>query len=247
MKKSLIAVSAVVAAGFAGLAQAESAIIIRATMGSQTGFIEIDMADGVDDNGVMVWSVADTDIYSSGGGDMLGTIDFLTLSIGDLGRSGSQIFNLDFSVAAGALNTTFEIDAAPIAFAAFGNAAGLASAEVSLTDSAFSDAGAEFAANGAGAYTALYNGGGTVFGDLFASPITANRNTGPATVTVGEATGGGVFSAIPGSVSDIQAEWNFSLSAFDLAAGTSTFIVTPTPAGAALIGLGGLACLRRRR
>ena len=57
----------------------------------------------------------------------------------------------------------------------------------------------------------------------------------------------GSFQPTGIDVTSISASWDFTLSAFDSATGTSTFTIVPAPASAALLGLGGLAAARRRR
>ena len=53
---------------------------------------------------------------------------------------------------------------------------------------------------------------------------------------------------MPGAVSDISSRFSFTLSANDIASGTSIFtVVIPSPGSAALLGLGGLVAIRRRR
>jgi len=91
------------------------------------------------------------------------------------------------------------------------------------------------------AYQALYNGS-TVFAELIdASPL-----TGPGSFD--ENTG---WVVIPGSVSSMQAKWQFTLSAEGMATGSSYYEIAgdpiPEPASILLLGLGGLALLRKRR
>lgn len=154
---------------------------------------------------------------------------------------GAQTVNLNFNVSAGFANTAFALSAAPVAFPAFATATGLASATVGLTASSnpLSAPGATFSPDGAGAYQANYSGGGSVFADLFGAALSIP--SGSDTFT--ENFAGALF----GSVGDIGAEWNFTLSARDQASGVSTFTVVPAPGAAALLGLGGLMAARRRR
>ncbi len=150
----------------------------------------------------------------------------------------AQTVNLGFNVAAGFLNTSFAIDAADVNFPAFGSVTGSASASVSVTSTNFGS-GATLSPDGVGVYNASYNLG-TTFADLFQANLTA------ASLTT-ETYDADFAGPIAGSVDNIDAAWGFTLSAFDLASGTSTFTVVPTPASAALLGLGGLVAARRRR
>ncbi len=155
-------------------------------------------------------------------------------------RSGgaAQTVNLGFNVAAGFLNTSFTIDATDVSFAPLDTVTGAASASVSLTSTNIGT-GATLSPDGLGVYNASYNAG-TSFADLFQSNLTA------ASLTT-ETYDADFAGPIAGSVDTIDAAWAFTLSAFDLASGTSTFTVVPAPASAALLGLGGLVAVRRRR
>jgi len=160
-------------------------------------------------------------------------------------RSGgaAQTVNLNFNVQAGFSNTAFAIDATPLV-ALFPTATGTASAGLSLTESSnpFSAPGASLSPDGAGIYEANYNSAGSVFANLFSSPLNLAAGGGSASYT--DSAAGPIF----GSLADIGASWHFTLTSFDLAAGTSTFTVTPAPGSAvAILGLGGLVATRRRR
>ena len=120
-----------------------------------------------------------------------------------------------------------------------------ATAGVTVTDN---DAnGATLTGEGAGGsfFNAAYNGG-TTFADLISGPFTtsvAGSNSGAQDFPAAP----GAFDPIGGTLTDIQAQFNFTLSANDSASGTSGFFSIPTPGAATLIALGGLAGLRRRR
>lgn len=156
-------------------------------------------------------------------------------------RSG-QTVTLNFNVAAGALNTVFEVTSAQVG-APYATAFGTASAGVSVTDTLGN--GATLSPDGSAVYTAFYNG---TPGATFASLIGGSLNAGAFSTATANAEfpGGGSFAPIAGAVNDISARWTFAVSAFDIASGTSVFTVVPAPSSLALLGLGGLA-LRRRR
>lgn len=199
----------------------------------------------LDDNTFV--AVIDLSGVSVGGGNEgieFGSSDFIRYEIqGSNLRmgGGAQTVNLNFNVSAGFANTAFALSAAPVAFPAFASATGVASATVGLTASSnpLSAPGATFSPDGVGSYQANYSAGGSVFADLFTSSLSIP--SGSATFTDNFA------GALFGSVGDIGAEWNFTLTARDQASGVSTFTVVPAPSALALLGLGGLVAVRRRR
>ncbi|MFT5424688.1 MAG: hypothetical protein ACI89L_002485 [Phycisphaerales bacterium] len=180
--------------------------------------------------------------YDTALGDLLGGIDSLNMNIKtDATRAGSpQTVTLDFSFSAGFMNSSFTVNANPLVFSPITSVVGVASAALTVQDR-FND-GVTVSPNGAGAYSALYNGG-AVFGDLFTGGVI----TGAGGTSANDVTNSGSYSFVAASVSDISAKWDFTISAFDSATGTSVFTVVPTPASAALLGLGGLVATRRRR
>jgi hypothetical protein len=172
----------------------------------------------------------------------IGVVQNATIVIGNLGRAGGQTVSLNFNVAAGALNTVFQVSSGSVG-AAYPTALGRASAAVTLTDT--TGDGATLAPDGTSIYSAYYNGlGGSLFAGLLNAPVAAGAFS---TVTAeAESPNGGGFSGIAGAVTDISADWTFAVSAFDVASGTSVFTVIPAPGSLALLGLAGLAARRRR-
>lgn len=163
-----------------------------------------------------------------------------TLNEGEVLFRSDPVINLGFAVQAGDAQTTFTIQSALLAFPALLNPTGQASAGITLTD--FDGTGAVLNGLGpaGGAYLAQYNGfvpGGTTFAEgiaqMLADPfdiVDANINTG--------------VQPIVGLVSSMSSQFSFTLSANDLAAGTSTFEIVPEPASLLLIVAAAL--LRRR-
>lgn len=159
----------------------------------------------------------------------------------------------NFNVAAGVFNTTFTITSTLLTFPAITNGVAIASAAISVTDSAtFGDVGSI-------ALTGLHSGGNaftTTFNNL-SSPFTfANIVPGGALsglapgsthTFVGQSASFPLYDPVAGTVDDMQSQFRFTLSRFDRAAGTSTFEIIPAPGAAALLALGGLAVSRRRR
>lgn len=237
--------SAVIIAAAAGASAnaAETAITIAFAAGSTQETIEIGFDQLVQ---------TETGYAYNGGGwqwdqgsadeDLIGRIDSLNFNINtDATRAGgAQTVTLDFSFSAGFMNSSFTVNASPLVFSPITSVVGVASAALTVQDR-FND-GVTVSPNGAGAYSALYNGG-SVFDDLFTGGIA----TGSGGTSANDVTNSGSYSFVAASVSDISAKWDFTISAFDSATGTSVFTVVPTPASAALLGLGGLVATRRRR
>jgi uncharacterized protein (TIGR03382 family) len=156
---------------------------------------------------------------------------------------------LGFAVSAGAAPTAFTITSATIGFAPIVGGLAFASAAVTLTDGSPLIDGASMvgAFPGAHNYQAQYNGMTGVFADLvpslFAPPGGVSFSGVDRVPLVGRI-------PIPGAVVDIESQFKFTLSPFDLASGTSRFdIVVPEPSSImlALVGAVGLAWQVRRR
>lgn len=237
MKKTLVSV--VVAAGLTGSAFAGSteAFRIDAANGSNAASFVVNFDQGEWEGGRWVYTLEET--VDIGG---VGTIQSATVVIGNIGRAGGQTVSLNFNVAAGALNTVFGVSSGTFG-AAFPTAIGRASAAVTLTDTTGN--GATLAPDGGSVYSAYYNGlQGTQFAGLINGAVVAGAFS---TVTAeAEFPGGGNFAPIGGAINDISADWTFSVSAFDVASGTSVFTVVPAPASVALLGAAGLIARRRR-
>jgi hypothetical protein len=160
-----------------------------------------------------------------------GAIESLKLTVAEDPESG-----VEFGVRAGNSPMTYSFFDS-ITFASMVNPTAEASAAITLTDRG--GGGATITGLfGGKTHEATYNSGSTVFADL------VSGFSGSGSSTASETTGS---VSISGTVSGIESEFHFTLSAKDAASGTSTFSVTPEPATVALLGLGGLALLRRKR
>ncbi len=153
--------------------------------------------------------------------------------------------SIGFTVFAGGADTTFNMTASFINTGSVANGALRATASVNVTDNTGN--GATLAGLGAGGtfFNAAYNGG-TTFADVVTGPLVV----GPASSTSSSQdipAAPGAFTSIGGALTDMQAQFNFSLTAGDSAGGTSGFFSVPSPASAALFGLAGVAAIRRRR
>jgi hypothetical protein len=174
-----------------------------------------------------------------GGGSKLCTLD--------LGLDGDPRVMLNFSVVAGTADTTFSIVSNLLGFTTLNPAEGTATAAVTVTDNDGNGATGTGLYTGDKFYSSIYNGS-TVFGNLVGSPVTAAgwaSSTGSGNVPAWQGMG---------SVSSMQAGFNFRLSANDGASGTSNFVVrsvVPEPGSiaallAGVLGIGG-AMIRRKK
>lgn len=157
------------------------------------------------------------------------------------------VVQVNFSVSAGSLMTSFTINSPLLSFGTIDNAVGRATAGVTVTDT--DGDGATLTAAGQPAlYLAQYNGavpGGTLFADLISGPVVAMAfDSASANAS---SPGGGDFAPIGDPVSDMSARYRFTLTANDEASGTSSFEIIPAPGTIALLGMGGLLASRRRR
>jgi hypothetical protein len=148
--------------------------------------------------------------------------------------------NLRCAVEAGATDATFDISSAVVSFSLLSNPQAYASAGVTLTSDA--DGATITGLFGGMNYQARYNGS-TVYANL----VAGFSIPGDQTVVHAERKPASGYGTISGTVSSIQSEFNFTLSAFDQASATSRFEVIPEPATFSLLALGGLAMLRRRK
>lgn len=216
---------------------------IEAMVGNQSGIFEVTQDDGwFDDDGNFFWRLDDGAVdITADNGDVLATLTFASVNI-----LADPVINMNFNVQASNQNTTFTVHSGLLSFDTINNAVGAASAGVTITD--VNGDGAVIAPDGSEMYLAHYNGeipAGTQFTTLLESSVAA----GPfqSNAAADEFPGGGNFVAIGDPVSSMSAQWSFTVTAFDLASGSSTFVVVPTPAGVSLLAVSGLALCRRRR
>ena len=148
----------------------------------------------------------------------------------------------EFGVRAGNSLTTFSIASGLETFAAMTNPTAYASAGVTLTDR--DPAGATITGLYAGGKInqAMYNGT-TAWANLV-NPFSVTGNTLTNEETQGTP---GSPIVINDTLTSIESNFHFTLTAKDSASGTSDFTVIPEPATIALLGLGVLAMLKKRK
>ncbi len=154
-----------------------------------------------------------------------------------------------FALTAGPTDTSITITSALNSFPGISDAQGRASAALTLTDVDGNGAKLNGLGPGGGAYLAQYNGlvpGGTTFAEMLNSVV---AGPGGSTGADDETPGGGLYSAIPGLVSSMSAQFTFHLSANDIVTGSSNFTIIPIPEPGvvALVAMSVMVARRRRR
>ena len=157
---------------------------------------------------------------------ILATVDGLSTVV----ESDPKI-NLGFSAAAGQYTTYFSFTSEVMTFETLTNPDAYAWASATALPGDTLTGNYEY---GTKSYEALYNGS-----NAFAHLVD--------NVTGGTSTEDKGWQTISGDVSSMQSKWWFNLSPNGSASGSSTFEVTPEPATIALLGMGGLLVLRRRK
>ncbi|MBI3837041.1 MAG: PEP-CTERM sorting domain-containing protein [Planctomycetia bacterium] len=204
---------------------------VTASSGADSGTVDIDVPlSGI-------WHPLTPKGIVDASGNVLGSVSEITLT-----ADSDPSVSLGFFVTAGASTTTFTISSPVVSFAPLVNQQGVATAGVTLTDGN-SDGASSFGLFPADkAYEAVYNGS-TVFADLV-SPVSAAPDSSMTTSERFPAVG---TVLIGGPVTSIQSQFHFTLTANDLASGTSNFRVTPEPSSLVLALVGALALLWRER
>lgn len=169
-------------------------------------------------------------------------IQLATINSAEFSYEHDPVVSANFNVQAGFFNTTFNVSSGVLNFGDPDQNVGVASASISVTGNG--NGASIFETDNSGLFRAIFNGGST-FTYLHNLPVGGSL-TAPAnqTVTYTDAFG---YAPLGGTASDISAKFAFTLSAGDQASGTSVFTVVPAPASVTLLGLSGLATVRRRR
>lgn len=159
--------------------------------------------------------------------------------------SASVSANFTLVNAAAVTNTFVVTTTVPITIP-FPNTGMRGSFSGSVLDNSASQNGATIAAPaGDSMYSALIDGGvvRTLRDDPFSVTAPGGLSQSIPTTNFGVP----AFEAGPAAVNTISIRNRFTLTADDSATNSSTFIITPAPGAAALVGVAGLVGLRRRR
>jgi hypothetical protein len=185
-------------------------------------------------DGVWNWQLAAQDGPTDG---TLGRIDNLAVSI-----DTDPAVSLNFAVVAGLGDTTFTINSAAVNFPAIWHPLGYATAGITVTDNDGNGATVTGLYDGGKAYEARYNGA-TAWAHLVSTTNTIPNTT----LTTSERKPGTSRLMIADTLTSIESSFKFKLSAEDSASGTSRFdVIVPEPVTALLL-IGGLPLMVRRR
>lgn len=196
----------------------------------------------LDENGKQTWMMTEPLTLAGSGG---ATVNGLSLTL-----AGDPGVSLGFSVVAGLTDQTFTITSSIVSFAAIVDPLAYASAAITLTDTDGNGASLTGQYAGGKSYEARYNVANTVFTHIIDS-FSAAAESSEARALRDPVSGRTLISA---SVTQIQSQFNFLLTANDQASGTSRFDIIeqpiPEPGTLLLVGSGVLTAvglLRRRR
>lgn len=249
--QAILAIAGVASMALAGVAQAgisDPGLTLTATNAQGTGTLTVPLANGsVLPGGGWQWILAGPPINLTNPGNVvIGTLNQGTITMSDTG----VLVASSFAVTAGTSDTTFQLNSALVTFSALLNPQARASAGLTVTDNTGNGASVTGNRPGGSVFSAQYNGlapAGTAFANLIAGPLTEPNAFGSESASQSFPAAPGAFTTVAGAVTSVSSMWDFTVTANDQASGTSVFVLVPTPAGLALLGLGGLVLGGRRR
>lgn len=204
---------------------------------------------GEDGQQHIVYSFSDVngyDIIANDGLTVIGTI----YSLGYDAKPDPQVI-LNFSCKAGAADTTFSFKTGTDVTAQVVDPVARASASLTLTDNSVPSNGAYATGNfGGKVYQATYN-----TTSVFTSLVNSfSVNAGSTTASDNDPLDGISYRPVAGSITRMDAEYNFVLKKFDSASGTSNYVMlasVPEPSSILALAMGmcgliGFAVRKRR-
>lgn len=224
-------------------------LVVNASNSSGSGSIYISASDGqwYGDNWIFQLEAPVT--FENEQGDSIARIERLVF----FATTAPQI-SLNFLVVAGASDTSFQLLSEVLVFDPIPNAIGRASAGITVTD--LNSDGVQLVGSHQGdtrAYQAVVNplGLSSIFADLVDNvslgPGSSVTSSGIFPLPVGSYSPLNQQNAMLGSVASMQSEFAFTLSAQDVAAGTSVFdLMVPEPCTALLLFLATSLLMRRQ-
>lgn len=246
--QAVAGVAALAAAAGAQASISDPVIRVHASNAQGAGTFDVALASGTFNvDGSYIFFLG-APVNISVGPNVIATITQMSTFIRPAGAGLPNLISFGFAVQAGAGGpTTFTLDATvlPVGFdIGPANSQARCSAGIGVTD--INGDGVSFIGTepGTGAFLTQYNHG-TTFASILQGVVANPAPNGSASRTDSNP-GGGNYTPI-GVANNMNAEWGFVLTANDSAAGTSAWEIIPSPGAISLIGLGGLAAIRRSR
>jgi hypothetical protein len=242
---SLLALAAaVVFSPVANAGLSDVVLSISASNSRATGTVEIHQSDGWWDGDTFYWETTTAIPIEDPQGNTIGTFGPAAITSyvdpSHSGRANPQI-NLGFAMQAGNATTSFSVTSGLLTVSpAFVNPDGRAAVGITVNDA--NGDGATLVGLGNGAMLTQYNGGipnGTTFAEL------VNQIVVPDPFGQQQGSGDTGWVMINDTVSSMNSQIHFTLTAGDSASGTSSFQVVPEPSGLLML-VAGLALWRRR-
>jgi hypothetical protein len=239
LKRTLVVLAAIAAAPLALADLTEIVFSVKGTSNDGTAIYNLTMDDVNWQRSQDQWEWTSNSSVDVKDGD--GQTIFTLSNVSMYYRADPQI-NLSFSVQAGSSDTVFSISSAPLSFPTIQNADGQASSAFTVTDTNNNGATLTGGNDDGNGYNAYYNGTSLFAGQIpsLSVPVgTQSKSTSENFPLSG-------YSSVGADVSDMLAKVKFTLSARDLASGTTQYEIVPEPSALALLALGGLSLLRRK-
>jgi len=239
-KKALCVFAAIAAVPFASADLSEVVFSIKGDSNSGSAVYNLTM-DGINwqrSQDQWDWSSDKTVNVKDDSGNTIFTLSNVALFY----RGDPQI-NLSFSVQAGSSDTAFTITSGQLNnFGTIKNAQGQASSAFTVTDTNNNGATLTGTNDDNNGYNAWFNGTNLFAGQI--PSITVPAGTSSRSDSANYPANG--YTAVGADVTDMQAQVKFTLSAKDLASGTTQYEIVPEPSALVLLALGGLSLIRRK-
>ena len=218
-------------------------VAVDVVVGAQSGHWELPLGDaGITYNASLeqwYWEGDGVEVLD-GGQNVIATIDDLNLRItGDIAWAPQYILN--FTMYGASEDTQVMISAATLDLAhTLTGAGGILSAGATVTNVGDDPASMTTLGSYADKFAVAYYNGSAVF----KRALDDAEMTG---IMGSHSDSENAFGGIAAPVTDMQLQYAFEITAGDQASGSATYGLTPEPAGLAVLAIGALVGLRRRR